>query len=93
MGRFMQFRSHHKLIVSSLQITQKEHHLHLAAADGAPGFPELVQGVATKFSKIYQQPVPVMMDDNNADWDIIYPFSQVQISTLACFRILTRDSP
>ncbi|KIO27275.1 hypothetical protein M407DRAFT_73396 [Tulasnella calospora MUT 4182] len=57
-------------------ITQKEHHLHLAAADGAPGFSELVQGVATKFSKIYQQPVPVMMDDNNADWDIIYPFSQ-----------------
>lgn len=50
----------------------------MAAADGAPGFPELVTDLAARFGNIYKQSVPVLMDDDNADWDILYPFSQVR---------------
>jgi len=57
-------------------LTKTERHLHLASADGAPGFPQIVGDIADKFAQIYHRPVPVMMDDNNADWDIVYPFSQ-----------------
>ncbi|KAG8893391.1 hypothetical protein FRB99_001981, partial [Tulasnella sp. 403] len=57
-------------------LNTNEHHLHLAAADGAPGFSELVHDISKQFTQLFHQPVPVLMDDNNADWDIIYPFSQ-----------------
>ncbi|KAF8972707.1 hypothetical protein BDZ97DRAFT_1649998 [Flammula alnicola] len=56
-------------------ITTNEHHLHLAAADGAPGFKDLVHDIVREFGTTDVDPVPVVMDDYNSDWDPLYPFS------------------
>ncbi|EMD39116.1 hypothetical protein CERSUDRAFT_104381 [Gelatoporia subvermispora B] len=55
--------------------TSLEQHLHIGAADGAPGFDELAKGVAQRFSVPGVAPKPVTMDEYNGDWDILYPFS------------------
>lgn len=51
--------------------------LHIAAADGAPGFDELVHEIATRFGADGVPPQAVVMDDHNGDWDNLYPFSVV----------------
>lgn len=51
--------------------------LHIAAADGAPGFDELVHDIATRFGADGVPPQAVVMDDHNGDWDNLYPFSVV----------------
>lgn len=56
-------------------VTTNEHHLHLAAADAAPGFELLVKDVAEEFGATGYVPTPVIMDDYNSDWDLLYPFS------------------
>ncbi|KAG8991503.1 hypothetical protein FRB90_001316 [Tulasnella sp. 427] len=38
-------------------ITHQEHHLHLASADGAPGFPELVQNFLTPYKIPLPKPI------------------------------------
>ncbi|KAG8221188.1 hypothetical protein J3R82DRAFT_2753 [Butyriboletus roseoflavus] len=55
-------------------ITQ-EQHLHIAAADGAPGFDELVHDIADKFGEDDVPPKAIVMNDYNNDWDALYPFS------------------
>lgn len=59
------------------QIASNERHLQLSAADGAPGFEELFDDTAFEFIKTEEKPVPIQMNDHNADWDILYPFSSV----------------
>jgi hypothetical protein len=49
--------------------------LHIAGADGAPGYELLVEDLAKEFSTTHVLPQPVVMDDYNSDWDILYPFS------------------
>lgn len=61
-----------------LQTTSQEHHLHLATADGAPGFHSLVTDIANEFAATGSTLVPVVMDDYNSDWDPLYPFSAVR---------------
>lgn len=61
------------------QITSSERYLHIAAADGAPGFPALVDAIANEFGQRGESLVPIVMDDWNADWDNLYPFSAVSI--------------
>ncbi|KAF8806834.1 hypothetical protein BYT27DRAFT_7167035 [Phlegmacium glaucopus] len=56
-------------------VTTNEHHLHLAAADGAPGFELLVKDIAQEFGATGNIPAPVIMDDYNSDWDLLYPYS------------------
>ncbi|TCD69495.1 hypothetical protein EIP91_007425 [Steccherinum ochraceum] len=56
-------------------ITSSEQHLHIAAADSAPGFHELAHDLAKEFSLPGDAPSPVIMDDWNGDWDTIYPLS------------------
>ncbi|TFK64946.1 hypothetical protein BDN72DRAFT_846164 [Pluteus cervinus] len=57
-------------------ITSHEQHLHLSAADGAPGFEKLVHEIANQFAVASEQPPSlVVMDDHNAEWDSLYPFS------------------
>ncbi|KAI0078731.1 hypothetical protein K474DRAFT_1593590 [Panus rudis PR-1116 ss-1] len=57
-------------------VTSNEQHLHFAAADGAPGFKLLAHDIAMKFGMPdVPPPSTILMDDWNADWDIIYPFS------------------
>jgi len=51
--------------------------MHLAAADGAPGFKLLVQDIVTDFGATDVAPTPVVMDDYNSDWDSLHPFSIV----------------
>jgi hypothetical protein len=60
-----------------LQITSHERHLHLGAADGAPGFEQLVDDIAANFGVVGTQAVQEDMHDWNGDWDILYPFSAV----------------
>ncbi|KAF8201539.1 hypothetical protein BJ912DRAFT_1019472 [Pholiota molesta] len=62
-------------ILHTENITTQEHHLHIAAADGAPGFEHLVQDIVQEFGTTSVDPVLVTMDDYNSDWDSLYPFS------------------
>ncbi|KAF8885097.1 hypothetical protein CPB84DRAFT_1816896 [Gymnopilus junonius] len=62
-------------ILHTENVTSSEHHLHLATADGAPGFHRLVEEIAEEFSATGMTPVPIVMNDDNSDWDNLYPFS------------------
>jgi len=64
-------------------VTSSEHHLHIASADGAPGFQSLVDDIATSFGAPLERPTLVKMNEYNADWDVVYPFSQVRTYELA----------
>ncbi|KAJ7097218.1 hypothetical protein B0H15DRAFT_825213 [Mycena belliarum] len=65
-----------RLFVLHLEnVTTHEHHLHIASADGAPGFHELVHDIMTEFAGLQTAIEPVVMDDYNSDWDSLYPFS------------------
>ncbi|KAF7370093.1 Peptide hydrolase [Mycena sanguinolenta] len=58
-------------------VTTHEQHLHIASADGAPGFHDLVTAISTEFGgdSSVTEPVPIVMNDYNSDWDPLYPFS------------------
>ncbi|KAH9989914.1 hypothetical protein BJV74DRAFT_922202 [Russula compacta] len=58
-------------------ITSHERYLHVGAADGAPGFEQLVNDIAANFGVFGTQAVQEDMHDWNGDWDILYPFSSV----------------
>ncbi|TBU47465.1 hypothetical protein BD309DRAFT_855887 [Dichomitus squalens] len=62
-------------IIHMENITSAEQHLHVAAADGAPGFHDLARDIAKEFSVPGVTPTTVVMNDWNSDWDTIYPFS------------------
>ncbi|KAF5316325.1 hypothetical protein D9619_006761 [Psilocybe cf. subviscida] len=62
-------------ILHSENITSREHHLHLATADGAPGFEHIVDGIVSEFAMPGVQAELAVMDDYNSDWDSLYPFS------------------
>ncbi|KAI0676099.1 hypothetical protein C8Q78DRAFT_369024 [Trametes maxima] len=62
-------------VIHMENITSEEQHLHVAAADGAPGFHDLAADIAKEFSVPGVTPSSVVMDDWNSDWDTIYPFS------------------
>ncbi|KAK7024849.1 peptide hydrolase [Favolaschia claudopus] len=68
-----------RLFVLHLEnVTTNERHLHIASADGAPGFHELVTDISAQFSSpsvAEADPVPLIMNEYNADWDSLYPFS------------------
>ena len=66
-----------------MQITSGEQHLHVAAADSAPGFDELAYDIAQRFGAPDSGPVPVVMNDWNPDWDTVYPFSAVRRWTMS----------
>jgi hypothetical protein len=51
--------------------------LHIAAADGAPGLDLLVADIAQEFGVADVLAEPITMDDNNTDWNPLYPFSSV----------------
>lgn len=51
--------------------------MHIAAADGAPGFEQLAHAIALEFGASDVAPLPVTMGDDNYDWDVLYPFSAV----------------
>jgi hypothetical protein len=61
-----------------LQITSHERYLHIGAADGAPGFEELVQEISGHFGVPGTSAVLQDMTDHNGDWDVLYPFSSVR---------------
>jgi len=62
-------------VLGSDNITSHERHLHVGAADGAPGFDQLVNDIAANFGVVGTQAVLEDMHDWNGDWDILYPFS------------------
>lgn len=62
-------------VIHMENITSTEQHLHIGAADSAPGFHELVHDISQQFGAPGIAPDYVVMDDWNADWDTIYPFS------------------
>jgi hypothetical protein len=64
-------------VVHFENMTSHETRLNVAAADGAPGFEALVQDLASKFGSAPAQRVP--MNEYNADWDGVYPFSAVGV--------------
>ncbi|KAJ7227883.1 hypothetical protein B0H12DRAFT_1148341 [Mycena haematopus] len=80
-----------RLFVLHLEnVTTHEHHLHIASADGAPGFFELVKAISTEFGSdlAVEEPIPLAMNAYNSDWDSLYPFS----SFLSPYKIeLPRD--
>lgn len=74
------------LMFGTVKITSQEQHLHFAAADSAPGFEVLVHDLAQSFG-LPEAPLPqsIVMDDWNADWDVVYPFSAVCLLSLLNF--------
>ncbi|GJE93217.1 M28 family metallopeptidase [Phanerochaete sordida] len=62
-------------VIHMENITSQEQHLHVAAADSAPGFDALAHDIAERFGAPGVPPAPVVMTEWNADWDTIYPFS------------------
>jgi hypothetical protein len=60
-------------------LNTREQHLHIAAADGAPGFDDLVHDITAHFGADGVPPKAVVMDDWNSDWDTLYPFSAVRL--------------
>ncbi|KAF7356117.1 Peptide hydrolase [Mycena venus] len=67
-----------RLFVLHLEnVTTHEQHLHIASADGAPGFHELVRDISNEFGSglTTAEPAPLIMNDYNSDWDSLYPFS------------------
>ncbi|KAI6096899.1 hypothetical protein EDD16DRAFT_1670945 [Pisolithus croceorrhizus] len=62
-------------VVHKENMMTRDQHLHIAAADGAPGFDTLVHAMAEKFGVEGIPPTRVIMDAYNGDWDILYPFS------------------
>ncbi|KAF8991054.1 hypothetical protein BDQ17DRAFT_1401943 [Cyathus striatus] len=62
-------------VIHMENITSHEQHLHMSTGDGAPGFKELVHEIADEFARGEKGPDPVVMDDYNPDWDLLYPFS------------------
>lgn len=62
-------------VLSSENVTTGERHLHIGAADGAPGLEALVEGITAEFGAVSSKAVQEKMDDWNGDWDILYPFS------------------
>ncbi|GLB41442.1 putative peptide hydrolase [Lyophyllum shimeji] len=72
-------------ILHTENITTHEHHLHIAAADAAPGFDLFAADVVSDFlaprAKVASDDpsvslMPVVMDEYNSDWDPLYPFSK-----------------
>ncbi|KAG6333449.1 hypothetical protein ID866_5639 [Astraeus odoratus] len=68
-------RMHQKRLFVVHKEDVRDQHLHIAAADGAPGFDDLVHEIAIKFGADGVPPKAVVMDDYNSDWDTLYPFS------------------
>jgi len=68
-------------IIHTENVTSGEHSLHMAAADAAPKFSDLVQRVAQHIQNdgiLNSSVLPlstVAMHDHNGDWDVLYPFS------------------
>ncbi|KAI0684198.1 hypothetical protein BC835DRAFT_1523949 [Cytidiella melzeri] len=62
-------------VVHMENITSGEQHLHIGSADGAPGFDLLTLGIAERFGAPDVAPKHVVMNDWNAEWDTVYPFS------------------
>jgi hypothetical protein len=63
-------------------MTTQQHHLHIAAADGAPGFDVLAKDIIQEFGMADEHVhalEPVVVDDYNTDWDHLYPFSAVRL--------------
>ncbi|KAF8625164.1 hypothetical protein AX15_005531 [Amanita polypyramis BW_CC] len=63
-------------VIHSENITSNERHLHISDADGAPGFEKLVNDIALEFVKTQEKPVPIVVNEENPDWDTLYPFSK-----------------
>jgi hypothetical protein len=75
------------------QVTTHEHHLHIASADGAPGFHELVKDITGEFTGLSAvESVPVVMNDHNSDWDSLYPFSAVRIRLIPVGEVVAHSN-
>ncbi|KAI0732187.1 hypothetical protein C8Q72DRAFT_774775 [Fomitopsis betulina] len=59
-------------VIHMENVTTHEQHLHVAAADGAPGFQQLAQRIAEEWSVPGVIPTPLSVDN---DWDVLFPFS------------------
>ncbi|KAG1738532.1 hypothetical protein EDB19DRAFT_1714183 [Suillus lakei] len=70
-------KNHQKrlFVLHKEDLNTREQHLHIAAADGAPGFDDLVHDITARFGADGVLPKAVVMDDWNSDWDTLYPFS------------------
>ncbi|KAI0705019.1 hypothetical protein C8T65DRAFT_653452 [Cerioporus squamosus] len=62
-------------VIHMENITSEEQHLHVAAADAAPGFHSLARDIAQEFGVPGVTPTTVVMNDWNSDWETMYPFS------------------
>ncbi|KZT25302.1 hypothetical protein NEOLEDRAFT_1178422 [Neolentinus lepideus HHB14362 ss-1] len=62
-------------IIHMENVTSAEQHLHIAAADAAPGFDTLVHSMAETFDAHGMPPVSRKFSDWDSEWDVLYPFS------------------
>ncbi|KAF8315143.1 hypothetical protein DL93DRAFT_2166855 [Clavulina sp. PMI_390] len=63
-------------VLHSENIFTGDRSLHFAVADSAPEFHALAEEMRANFGESGAPLNSVVMNDRNADWDILYPFSQ-----------------
>lgn len=70
-------RLHQKrmFVIHMENVTSAEQHLHIAAADAAPGFDTLVHSMAEQFDAHGKPPTSRQLSDWDSEWDVLYPFS------------------
>lgn len=71
-----------------LKITSQEQHLHIATADGAPGFDLLANSIAGLFTGKEEALSLEAMHDHNPNWDPLFPFSAVGPSCPPLLQII-----
>lgn len=59
------------------QITTSENHLLIGSADAAPGYEGITSIVTDGFAEEGATAIVPVLDENNGDWDVLFPFSQV----------------
>ncbi|KAF9644527.1 hypothetical protein BDM02DRAFT_3121775 [Thelephora ganbajun] len=63
-------------IIHMENITTSENHLLIGSADAAPGYESIANVVTEGFAGEGVTAVIPVIDENNRDWDVLYPFSQ-----------------
>ncbi|GBE89509.1 Putative endoplasmic reticulum metallopeptidase [Sparassis crispa] len=63
-------------VIHMENVTSEEQHLHVAAADGAPGFDVLAQSIARDFGVEGMDPTSVILNSWSNYWESMYPFSE-----------------
>ncbi|KAF9779334.1 hypothetical protein BJ322DRAFT_1013566 [Thelephora terrestris] len=76
-------------VIHMENVTTSENHLLIGSADAAPGYESITTAITEGFVGEGATAFVPVVDENNGDWDVLYPFSQF----LAPFKIALPTVP